>query len=216
MIQLWTAMLASLVLMTLAALFTLSPPIFSLVWLGNAYGLGSGPPPDLTLQVALETRRAVHQDWSIPDLATIQTAAQIPAFTIQEVVHLQDVAALLDRCRLYAIAPTLGLGLTLLLMPAKWTAAGLRLAAITAPSVLTIIGIVALWDFRSFWRGLHHFAFIQGNWAFPSEAALIQLFPHSFWGALLAVGWGLACGLSALLWHGLRRTTPFTGLINSG
>jgi len=70
---------------------------------------------------------------------------------------------------------------------------------------LLVGGVIAFVAFESAFELFHRIFFPGGNWAFPADSALIQLYPYAFWqlsaGALGVLG--ISCGL--IVWWLARR-----------
>lgn len=107
-------------------------------------------------------------------------------FTSREVSHLVDVS------RLYT---PLSLALNII-SALSWSALiiasakkeplrrAMRIASLLLAALIVIFGI-ALLLFPIFFDAFHQVLFPQGNWSFPANSLLIQIFPEDFWKIML-------------------------------
>jgi integral membrane protein (TIGR01906 family) len=103
-----------------------------------------------------------------------------------ELGHLRDVKRLTDINRLLFAFSLVTL---LVLRKSPLVRHSLVYGGITAISLVLIIFIATLTSWESFFIFFHELFFPQGNWAFPADSTLIQLFPEVFWyTAFRAVG----------------------------
>lgn len=65
-------------------------------------------------------------------------------------------------------------------------------------ALLIGLAVWAVLDFNSLFIWMHTMLFSQGNWSFPSDSLLIQLFPESFWAAMAGL-WILTSTLCAIV-----------------
>lgn len=146
-------------------------------------------PPGVEGDVVVEgTQRALL-------IATRGTSSQNDVFfTVDEVNHLNDVAAIYQTARvlLAVIAFSSLLFLLFEISRMKVTRDDFHLASrILGILIVTVIGSLVLFPF--FFVTFHKTLFPGGNWAFPSDALLIQLFPEDFWKIMMmAIIAGLA------------------------
>ncbi len=110
-----------------------------------------------------------------------QTKKTLPLYTPSEVDHLVDVKKRFDVVRLAAIVSLVVLLFqACTLKPREFTqftykACQLGLLMVSAAGVLLLISWN--WLFTAF----HELLFPAGNWSFPPNSGLIQLFPAIFW-----------------------------------
>lgn len=106
-----------------------------------------------------------------------------------ERAHMSDVKMLVDAGFLLSLA---ALGILLgvvgtLAWKRMWNALdelsgrAFILSGMTLLIAALIAGLAALLDFDIFWALFHAFLFPQGNWYFPGDSPLIQLYPPEFW-----------------------------------
>lgn len=135
-----------------------------------------------TTQANIDTR-----DQLAPQVIKYLTTDQsVPScFTQNEQSHLQDVKK--------NVAATVNIHAILTVLVISWIIVSLQTRKLlfaqhilNSVSKITEIGFVAVaivtvvawsWFFTTF----HQLFFPQGNWAFPEDSLLIQLFPESFW-----------------------------------
>jgi integral membrane protein (TIGR01906 family) len=123
-------------------------------------------------------------------------------FTKDEVSHLDDVFFIFRIVRIsISVAAFFGWGILIAsihahgsLSPAAYRRARSILLGVA------LFTILCLFSFSSFFVAFHRIFFPQGNWEFPDNSLLIQLFPLTFW--KVEVG-GVLCGgiVFALLFH---------------
>lgn len=127
-------------------------------------------------------------------------------FTKSEVGHLLDVTKIYQPLRL-----ALGVGalagfswLILVLHRYKKLSPHFFLVARNLQIMLASISVAGLALFPRFFVAFHLVLFPQGNWAFPGNSVLIQIFPESFW-KLMLTAFVLGVGAFALLYHLVSR-----------
>lgn len=116
--------------------------------------------------------------------------------------HLQDCTPLFQTGRISTgVVAAFGLvGLIALgLLQGRRRAGGACIGGASLVFVLLImLGAWALLSFDSLFTWMHTMLFAQGNWTFPSDSLLIQLFPEAFWAAMAGL-WVLTSALCALV-----------------
>ena len=95
-------------------------------------------------------------------------------FNHSEISHLQDVATVINTIRYLTLISII----LLFLIKAPSTLHN-QVKAILFLYLSLIPIIILFW--HSFFTTFHQFLFPGGNWAFPSDSLLIQLYPDSFW-----------------------------------
>lgn len=153
-------------------------------------------PPSLSSEVVVNaTVRAI-------EYATKGTPNQADIFFTQaEVSHLQDVANIYKRIRMSTgiLATASCVALLLFLQRGAFHAGAFHLARNILVCLVLLLAL-ALFVFPFFFLLFHEVAFPQGNWAFPENSILIQLFPETFW--KLSLGWlFIGTGIFALFYH---------------
>ncbi len=120
----------------------------------------------------------------------------------QAVSHLQDCTPLFQTGRIstgvvagFGLVGLIALGL---LRGRKRVGAACIAAASLVFALLVVLGVWALLDFDSLFTWMHTLLFAQGNWTFPSNSLLIQLFPEAFWAAMAGL-WVITSALCALV-----------------
>lgn len=116
--------------------------------------------------------------------------------------HLQDCTPLFQTGRIstgvvagFGLAGLIALGL----LQGRRRVGGTCIAGASLVfALLIILGAWALFNFDSLFTWMHTMLFAQGNWTFPSDSLLIQLFPEAFWAAMAGL-WVLTSALSALV-----------------
>lgn len=132
-----------------------------------------------------------------------------------EVAHLRDVRAVIRWLMRAALLGLAALGLAAALAVRR-RAAGRRLRTSLGRGGLLALALVGLagagvavgWE-RTFVL-FHRVLFPQGNWAFPADSLLIQLFPDRFWfeAAVALVGLTLVEAAALALWGRGGRRAP--------
>lgn len=110
-------------------------------------------------------------------------------FTNDEIGHLLDVARVYQTIRIALGIAAIASLLWLIFMSLKKTGIG-KESFIVAKNILfsgTVFLLISLILFRTFFNIFHQLLFPQGNWTFPPNSTLIQLFPESFW--FIYLGW---------------------------
>lgn len=130
-------------------------------------------------------------DATFDDIARMQELAKFGvqyALDDDSISHLADVNAviqtampILGGCALVCLAC-----IAILLVTKQKQELGrmLRCAAVGLLIVFALIGVWAIFDFKSFFSLLHAVFFPQGNWTFPYESLLITMYPQAFWMAM--------------------------------
>lgn len=154
-------------------------------------------PPSLSVNiVTLATSRALeYATKGGPLIADI-------FFTRDEISHLIDVSVIYKTMRvvLGLLAFSGFITLIIELKLRKSLPSGVFLVARNIVIILTICLGAALLLFPVFFLLFHEVIFPKGNWAFPVQSTLIQIFPETFW--KLITGWFLIGGmLFSLLYH---------------
>ncbi len=109
------------------------------------------------------------------------------------VPHLDDVERVISGARL----ATAGIAFVLVIW-FVWrgrrelglVARALGIAGLVLLAATTLVGVVALTDFDTFFSAFHALFFAPGTWTFPSDSVLIRLVPEAFWAAEAAI-WGV-------------------------
>lgn len=136
--------------------------------------------------LAQETRailqwNAFNQESVGAELKQLRFGSGVRVFTDLEVDHLLDVHARFWWVRAIGLV-CLAIHLAVIrkigfVLYRRWILSGLTI-------VLFVEGLVALL-LMFFWErlfiGFHQILFPGGNWSFPANSSLIQLFPESFW-----------------------------------
>lgn len=153
------------------------------------------------LLLAAEEVRAFTIDGSIDTLP--ETVDGRPGFDSAMVSHLRDVRELIAGVRFAAgvVAVLVAIWLAVQGLRARpdLVAFAFTTSAIVCVAVIALAAAGALTDFDTFFRAFHGVFFPGGNWSFPADALLIEIFPEMFWAAAGAVWAGLAIIGSAAL-----------------
>ncbi len=135
---------------------------------------------------AVENATQIHSDlmqYLNEDYFGYERTHLIDSFTKREQAHLKDVKLLIDLiCILYYMLSVLLIGL-LYYLPVSAILLSLRNAGIAVVVMVALIGAVALINFSAVWNAFHHIFFPQGNWRFPADSLLIQLYPAGYFQA---------------------------------
>ena len=103
----------------------------------------------------------------------------------ESVQHLYDVRAVF--VQLWNVARVLLVILVLLLTSSfwfkwgRWIRLSTRMASWMCLVLPVLVGFIVLVAFGPLFHLFHEILFPQGNWQFPSDSLLIQVFPQLFW-----------------------------------
>lgn len=109
-------------------------------------------------------------------------------FTTQEVSHLHDVYFWYHRIQMFLnFGAIFSWGVLVVAIYKRKIQPSLLYSASLMLNVVILLCALGLLVFNSFFVTFHEVLFPQGNWQFPAESVLIQIFPESFWKMMLAV-----------------------------
>ena len=142
-----------------------------------------------------------------------QDEPEIKNYTEAEILHLEDVRAVMNKID-YLFYGLLLLNIFLLscfrnrkLELLKWLKAGSIIAIISAVAIFLAI----LFGFNYFFTLFHYLFFPQGNWLFPADSLLIKTFPPDFFMLLGLKIFVLSLLLAAMVYvlarHYLKKET---------
>lgn len=125
-----------------------------------------------------------------------------PAFDASAVAHLADVGSALRFSAgmvwlLVSAFAAVGV-LSVRRREARWLGTAMGFAGYALLAGVSMLALVALIDFDSFFSAFHVLFFRAGTWTFPYDSLLIRLFPEPFWTwmgaawAVLSVSVGVA------------------------
>lgn len=131
-----------------------------------------------------------------------------------EVAHLEDVRVVVGGLLRAAVLGLAVVGLAGALALRRPTLSRMLRTSLGRGGVLTLalvalvgLGVATGWE-RTFVL-FHELLFPQGNWAFPADSLLIQLFPDRFWFEAAVALVGLTCvEAAALAWWGRGGRAP--------
>jgi len=108
-------------------------------------------------------------------------------FNKNEVSHLLDVSSVYQPTRVFlGIGALISFGwLILIIRRFNKIPKGIFLIARNLQLFISVILLLSLIIFPIFFVRFHEVLFPQGNWSFPANSILIQIFPESFWKLLL-------------------------------
>jgi integral membrane protein (TIGR01906 family) len=135
-------------------------------------------------QQGLQYSLAYLRNWSNPVWNPFNREELIK-ITDAERAHMADVRTVIR-------GAVLIWGISALAVIKAWQADRQKVIAllkkVSQTSVIVIVAgsILMLLGWNLFFTTFHLILFPQGNWAFPAESTLIQLFPEQFWQALAA------------------------------
>lgn len=164
--------------------------------------------PDDVLDAA--TREIVGDLYDGGDFRLDAVAAEGLALADDERAHMRDVRRVLRAAwAVAALAAAVALtGAVALRGDRRALGAALRRAGIGAAIAAAVLVLAAALAFGPFFEAFHALLFPQGGWRFPSDSALIRLFPEPFWrlAALLALAMSLVLAAACVLCgHRLAR-----------
>jgi integral membrane protein (TIGR01906 family) len=114
-------------------------------------------------------------------------AEQRVILTDQEASHMNDVETVMKGVSAILLSSILVLFFILLRqyqmhqLSFDWLSSSLRQASLVSVLSLIIIFLATAFAWQFFFEAFHHIFFPQGNWQFPADSTLIQLFPETFW-----------------------------------
>lgn len=130
--------------------------------------------------------------------------ADQPLFSQREMLHMQDVKALLQQVRkLQRFTTIIGIGLLAIGLPQEQKREALRrymqAALIAIGSFLLWAAIWILADFNAFWAGIHQVLFPHNDyWLLdPDISLMVNMYPAAYWRSILLAGVTLFSLLSA-------------------
>lgn len=157
-----------------------------------------------------------HDRWSAEALSVLDRSDPSPDATIEAlyeagseyslnedaIAHLNDVNDLISRL----FMPLLGIAVLAafcLMVGVRYygydcAAHALLYAGCAALVVLLSLGAWALFSFDSMFSALHSIFFPQGNWTFPANSLLIEMYPIGFWVGMGVVWFASSCVISLL------------------
>lgn len=153
-------------------------PIFVLVWQGDS----------VTQKVeVLQTSNLSDPDakyYTEQALGFLSGKNNLPSqMTSAEISHMQDVKNLFVTGEwMLAISVMILIAIYFILKSTKnlqnyWR--GLRAGSILAIAMIILLGAAMLLDFENIFIRFHQVFFPQGNWTFPADSLMIQIFPES-------------------------------------
>ncbi len=164
--------------------------IFFIVWrlgfisLLQIIALRADPPPFSQEVVRGATARAF-------EYATLgSTQTQDIFFTNNELSHLLDVSQIYQPLRMVlGVGALLGFGwLIVVITKHKELVSRIFITARNIQLLVFGLSLFALAIFPDFFTWFHQVFFPQGNWSFPINSILIQIFPEIFWRLLVVAG----------------------------
>lgn len=147
--------------------------------------------------LAVEGLEAVRPFGENADLAGSVLTDGSPAFTMSEIVHMEDVRVVIRGFTFAWLAGIIALVSLLLLTRKRFPGAllaGLRAGSWASLAGVAVVGIAMLVAFDSAFTTFHGIFFEGDTWLFPSVYTLPRLYPDEFW----AVAGGLIVGLVIL------------------
>lgn len=110
-----------------------------------------------------------------------RSALKLP-YTQKELAHLDDVKKLIQRTDylIYFSLLVSTLILTYYKRKKDYISKLLKIGGITIIAAVIIMAIVLVFKFNAAFTVFHFFLFPQGNWLFPADSLLIQIFPLVF------------------------------------
>ena len=181
--------------------------LFTSVWTHFAIGASGGDKFLATPGQALDiSDRTIGEVLVGPGTFAFDGPGGQPFYTADEAAHMRDVRVVLYGFLLIALASLVIVTASVLRAPrnaSRWSAisrggAGLVIAVIA----LGVFGIVG---FDTAFTFFHEIFFPGGNWAFPADSNLIQLYPEPFWELSAAALGVLAAGGGIAIWFLARR-----------
>jgi len=103
-----------------------------------------------------------------------------------EISHMSDVSVLLDKVEVLWVLATVVMATVLVKKKEEFryiVRLGIRM--ITRGGAILLASAVLAW--RPFFDTFHKVFFPQGNWAFPAESLLINIYPEIFWQIMIIV-----------------------------
>lgn len=130
---------------------------------------------------------------------------QLDFFGPQEQAHLLDVYRLLFTAKVLFLVSVTCLGLISFWLfrshQSQQLIRGLLIAGCLSLGIILVSGVFLITSWDTLFINFHRIFFPQGNWAFPANSTLINLFPDWFWfdvfGYYITIITGLSLGLIA-------------------
>ncbi|MDO8240905.1 MAG: DUF1461 domain-containing protein [Candidatus Moranbacteria bacterium] len=150
-------------------------PIFVLVWQGDV----------VVQKVAAlqnsESSKADAQIYAEHTLGFLLNTDNLPAqMTESEAAHMQDVKNLFVVGEwMLVISIMILVGSYFILKNPQTYWCSLRAGSVLTIIIIILLGIFMLFDFENIFIHFHQIFFPQGNWIFPSNSLMIQIFPES-------------------------------------
>lgn len=157
---------------------------------------------EANLDLVYETSQFLSVTQNIPSstqyLSSLLDHSGQPLYSADEISHLIDVKFRFDIFRMIGLFSLVYVLIFVVYLLKRKKIDELRLILLNGYKVtlffqvFTLIFIMIFWD--QFFILFHEIIFPHGNWSFPIESWLIQLFPEKFW-----FGFGLSIVCSALI-----------------
>jgi integral membrane protein (TIGR01906 family) len=187
------------------------------VYLGFEYNKASFPSDpngfDRSQRIAYasDNFRYVRENQPLDVLAT-QRLGDKPLYNSRELEHMQDVQSVyLVAYRVWqvSLAVLVLIGLTKIrrLEIDIEFAKSLGYGGLMTVGIITVVGILAILAWQTWFVVFHQVFFAPGTWSFETSDTLIRLFPEKFWfdAALTISGLSLAGGLTLVIGSWLWR-----------
>lgn len=168
-------------------------------WLADfQYALPGFPDDPLGLSTGerLElAREGIRSIWPVGPGTELLVQARLPwgrpAFTPDEVVHMEDVREVVRGSLVLWLGAVVVLAGSLARLRSRGGSDAVRRAlrsgAAATVVALAAVGLFALVSFDTFFRSFHELLFEPGSWEFAVDSTLISLYPSSFWATATAL-----------------------------
>ena len=140
-------------------------------------------------------REGIRSIWPIGPGSELLVQARLPwgepAFTADEVTHMEDVQGVVRGALLLWLVAVVVLAGSLARLRSRGGPDAVRRAfrggAVATVVALAAVGFFALVSFDTFFRSFHELLFEPGSWEFAADSTLISLYPSRFWATATAL-----------------------------
>ena len=205
----WLLPPATALVIVVAAVLVLTTP----VWMHFAIpAAGASLPGDSTEEALAVSDQTVSQllfgpgDFRIVTPNVHKPGRPVTVYTPDEAAHLRDARAVLYLFVALALAALVLIVAALVHRPRdarRWRAVARGGAGLAVGTV--VVGVLGFIAFDAAFELFHRIFFPGGNWEFPADSNMIQLYPYAFW-QLTAAALGVLCVFGGgLVWLFARK-----------